>query len=197
MSSNKRSRKAALIAMVPAGVLLLQGCGEEPQAQAGVFTDTEQCAAYYNPEQCKVEAAKAEALHAQVAPKYQTIGQCEQDFGVGQCEIGKQTESTSTQPAQHAQSGSFFMPMMMGFLAGQMFNQGGRAAPTQPLYRSKDDPNTFRTGSNEPVARNTGVVKVNPERMQTYSAQNVRRGGFGLQAQQRQAQQRSTSSFGG
>ena len=181
--SFKRSRKAALIFMVPAATLVLQGCGAEKAVEAQVFNTPDECAAFYNPPaQCQAAFAEAQALHPQVAPKYANKQECEADFGPGQCE---------TAPQQHAQ-GSFFMPMMMGFLAGQMLNRGGQAAPqksvpTQPLYKSRDDQSTYRTAGNQPVARQSGVTSVLPSQMQPKAGTVVRRGGFGAQAQQRQS----------
>ncbi|WP_031570119.1 DUF1190 domain-containing protein [Rheinheimera texasensis] len=186
----KRSRKAALVLMVPATGFFLASCSSEEPVTTAVYKDAEECAAFYNPpESCKAEFAKAEALHQQVAPKYQTQAECEADFGTGNCPQPQQ---------QQASSGGFFMPMMMGFLAGQMLNKSSSAkqyVPTQPLYKSKDDLSTFRTANNQPVARQTGPVNVMPSRMQVAPGKMVNRGGFGAQAQRRSDQQ--SSSFGG
>ncbi len=186
----KRSRKAALVLMVPATGFFLASCSSEEPVTTAVYKDAEECAAFYNPpESCKAEFAKAEALHQQVAPKYQTQAECEADFGTGNCPQPQQ---------QQASSGGFFMPMMMGFLAGQMLNKSSSAkqyVPTQPLYKSKDDLSTFRTANNQPVARQTGPATVMPSRMQVAPGKIVQRGGFGAQAQRRSDQQ--SSSFGG
>lgn len=209
-TSFKRSKKAALILMVPTATLLMAGCSSEEPVETAVYQNADDCAAYYNPPaECQAEFAKAQQLHSQVAPKYQTQAECETDFGAGQCEapattLAQNTAATSptTDPAAPAQqqqaSSGFFMPMMMGFLAGQMLNRGGQAAPkqsvpTQPLYKSRDDMSTYRTASNQPVARQSGPVSVLPSKMQPKAGTMVRRGGFGAQAQQRQ----SSMSSGG
>lgn len=205
--SFKRSKKAALILMVPTTTLLMAGCGSEEPVETAVYQNADECAAYYNPPaECQAEFAKAQQLHAQVAPKYQSQAECETDFGVGQCEapaatLAQNTTAAATDPAAPAQqqqaSSGFFMPMMMGFLAGQMLNRGGQSmpkqpVPTQPLYKSRDDMGTYRTASNQPVARQSGPVSVLPSKMQPKAGTMVRRGGFGAQAQQRQ-----TMSSGG
>ncbi|WP_333607977.1 DUF1190 domain-containing protein [Arsukibacterium sp.] len=199
----KRSRKAALVLMVPAATMFIQGCGEQ-QVEAQVFSTPDECAAFYNPPaQCQAAFAEAQALHPQVAPRYANKAECETDFGPGQCE---------TAPERH-QQGSFFMPMMMGFMAGQMLNRGGAApaagqlagqqtaatsgrntVPTQPLYKSRDDRATFRTASNTAVASQPGATRVNPSAVQPRPATLARRGGFGAQAAQRAtaAQRQST-----
>ncbi len=192
----KRSKKAALVLMVPATGFFLASCSSEEPVETVVYKNAEECAAFYNPpESCKAEFAKAEALHQQVAPKYQTQAECEADFGAGNCPAP--AAPAPGQPQASAGSG-FFMPMMMGFLAGQMLNKSSAAkqhVPTQPLYKSKDDLSTFRTASNQPVARQSGPVSVMPSRMQMTPGKTVSRGGFGAQAQRRSDQQ--SSSFGG
>lgn len=209
-SKFKRSRKAALIFMLPAASLILNGCGteqKEPTVEAQVFNTPDECAAFYNPPaECQAAFAEAQALHPQVAPRYANKQECEVDFGVGQCE-------TAPAPAQQQAHGSFFMPMMMGFLAGQMFNRGGMApqqaqqnnaaanransVPNQPLYKSRDDRSTFRTATNTPVASQPGTTQIRPSAVQPRPASMAQRGGFGAQAQQRATAQRQTSSYGG
>ena len=183
----KRSKKAALVLMVPATTLLLAGCGEERE-QALVYETPSECAAasFNTPEQCKADYDAAKALHPQVAPKYVSKEECETDFGAGNCE---------TAPRQTASSGSFFMPMMMGYMMGQMMNRGGAAqnlqsgaaskVPTQPLYKSRDDRATFRTATNAPVAKGIGPITLKPSQVQPQAGQVVRRGGFGAQAVKR------------
>lgn len=187
----KRSNKAALVLMVPVATLLLAGCGEERE-QAMVFTDPSECsaAALNSPAQCEADYAAAQALHPQVAPKYLNKEQCESDYGVGKCE---------TAPQHNSSGGSVFMPMMMGFLAGQMMNRGGSnfqqpaaagaaaesKVATQPLYKTRNDRGTFRTATNTPVAGGIGPITLKPSQVKPQAAQptqTVRRGGFGQRA---------------
>lgn len=181
----KRSKKAALVLMVPATTLLLAACGEKPE-QGLVYNNAAECAAasYNSQEQCEADFAAAQALHPQVAPKYLNQAECEADFGAGQCE---------TAPQQTQSGGSVFMPMMMGYLAGQMmnrtggtqnFNQAGAGhkpsgVPTQPLYKSRDDRSTFRTATNSAVASGVGPVSLLPSQVKPQPGRVVRRGGFG------------------
>uniref|UniRef100_A0A486XTA0 Possible lipoprotein n=1 Tax=Rheinheimera sp. BAL341 TaxID=1708203 RepID=A0A486XTA0_9GAMM len=204
----KRSKTARLIMMVPAAGLVLAGCGEKP-VEVQVFNSPDECAAYYNPPaECKAAFAEAKALHPAVAPRYANKQECETDFGVGQCESAPVLAANSSEPApqQSQASGGFFMPMMMGFMAGQMLNRGGMAsAPqqqtasaarspvaTQPLYKSRDDRSTFRTATNTAVASQPGTTSIRPSAVQPKPAAMARRGGFGAQAAKR-----STSSYGG
>lgn len=188
----KRSKKAALV-LVPMATLLLAGCGEQDE-QALVFNNPSECSSLgaNTAEQCQAEFASAQMLHPQVAPKYLSKDECETDFGAGQCE---------TAPQQTTSGGSVFMPMMMGYMMGQMFNRGGAAGAaqpaaagakvaTQPLYKSRDDRGTFRTATNTPVAKGIGPITLKPSQVKPQVGQVVRRGGFGQQAAMR-------NSFGG
>jgi hypothetical protein len=104
------------------------------------------------------------------------------------------------------------MPMMMGYMAGQMFNRppvvvtnpqqqrddnnnsaggfGGGSVrgangfvPTQPLYKARDDSSTYRTASNEAVSARSGNVSINPDSVRPFGAGRVTRsGGFGATA---------------
>lgn len=189
----KRSSKVALMVMVPATTIMLASCSSEQPIETAVYETVDQCAGFYNPEQCQAEFAAAKALHPQVAPKYTDQASCETDFGAGNCEAPAAAATTaSTTPAAASSSGSFFMPMMMGFMAGQLFNGGGRShVKAQPLYKSGDDRATFRTAANQPVSRFTGPVSVMPSRVVPQPGAIVKRGGFGAQAQMRSEQQSS------
>jgi uncharacterized protein YgiB involved in biofilm formation len=209
----KRSKTARLIMMVPAAGMVLAGCGEQP-VDVQVFNTPDECAAFYNPPaQCQAAFAEATALHPQVAPRYVTKQECETDFGNGQCETAPVLSANNTLPVssteppqQSQQSSGFFMPMMMGFMAGQMLNRGGMsgAAPqqsantarspvaSQPLYKSRDDRSTFRTATNTAVASQSGPTRIHPSAVQPKPAAMARRGGFGAQAAAR-----SSGSYGG
>lgn len=207
MKTFKRSKTARLIMMAPAAGLILAGCGEKP-VEVQVFNTPDECAAYYNPPaECKAAFAEAQALHPQVAPRYASKQECEADFGSGRCETAPVLAANTTEQTQQAQQSSgFFMPMMMGFMAGQMLNRGGMAAnptqqtasasrnpvPSQPLYKSRDDRSTFRTATNTAVASQPGPTSIRPSAIQPKPATLARRGGFGAQAASR-----SSSSYGG
>ncbi len=173
----KRSKKAALILMVPAATLLFTSCAKQEEP-ALVFSDPDECkaASLSAAEDCDAEWAAANALHPEVAPKYANRAECEADFGSEKCEEA---------PREYASSGGFFMPFMMGYMMGNVLNRGagGRGnIMSQPLYKSNADPVSFRTGANNIVSRGTGLVQVNPARVTPQAGGIVRRGGFGQQA---------------
>lgn len=198
-SVRKRSQRVALVLMAPVVfpmlAVTLTGCGGERLADAVTFEDINECSRNgFSVEQCVGVWEEARVQHRESAPRYINQAECEADFGAAACEPA---------PERH-QAGSFFVPMMAGFLAGRMMNQGlasgaaaaagtrGAIAP-QPLYKSRDDRQTFRTANNTPITQRTGPIQVRPSMVQPTPATLVRRGGFGQQA----ARMSSTQRMGG
>ncbi len=172
----KRS-KSLKLALMGATVFTMTAC-DQPDESAAIFESVDECAQYKGQDldQCRQGWEQAAQEHVRTAPKYTSIADCQADFGPEQCE----------QAPQHTTSGgSVFMPMMMGYMMGSMLSGGTYSNVTpQPLYRSKDDPGTFRTGDNQKVATQTGVQKVssNVTQRPTTKTSTVRRGGFGTTA---------------
>ena len=168
----KRSTRIALV-MMGTSALTLTAC-EEPRTDAAIFETVEQCVAEQGltAEQCYGEFDAARVQHAKVAPKYNSRADCEADFGPEGCE---------TSPYRNRSGGGIFMPLMAGFMMGQMM--GGRAY-TQPLYRSQDDRKAFRTADNRSVGDKIGRTQVS-QRAAGRPAQKLytqQRGGFGARA---------------
>lgn len=172
----KRSRQIALVAMGAAS-LSLAAC-EEEKAATQVFETVEQCAVsgQFTESQCVADFAAAAEMHEEVAPKYTSIADCEADFGAGQCQVSE-TYSQSG-------GGGVFLPLMAGYLMGNMLAGGQRSAATQPLYRSGDDRKGFRTGQNVRVGDKIGPNTA-PKSAVSSARPNlspVPRGGFGASA---------------
>lgn len=187
----KRSKKAALVLMAPAASLLVAGCSTNKDP-ALVYGSLQECisSGINSEEQCRLDYAKAERLHPTVAPKYVSRAECEADFGPGKCEEAPKAGEGGSH------SSGFFMPMMMGFLAGQMMNglKGGGAqqasglAPNantnhvpQPLYKTRNE-DEHHTASNQSVGASsyyTGAKNISPSKVAPQQGTVVRRGGFG------------------
>lgn len=171
----KRSKSVALVLMSTTA-LTLTAC-EEPQVDAMIFQDPEQCAQEmgFSSQQCLENWEAAQKTHVEASPKYTSKADCEADFGAEQCEDA---------PYQTSSGGSIFMPMMMGYMMGSMLGGGRSGFASQPLYRSTSDPKNFRTADNHNVGSKTGATKV----AQTASSRpstktnTVSRGGFGARA---------------
>jgi len=181
----KRSRHIALVTMGAAS-LTLAAC-EEETATTQIYETVEQCqqGGLFSESQCVADFAAAEQLHEEVAPKYTSKEACEADFGVGQCETSEQYSSSQS-------GGSVFLPLMAGYLMGNMLAGGQRSAATQPLYRSADDRAGFRTGQNARVGDRIGTNVVPKSAVSSVrpNLSAVPRGGFGASA-------RAFSSAGG
>jgi len=191
----KRSKTVA-IAIVGAAAFTLAGCREE-KVDAATFPDLESCMAeadrggLFTVQDCKESVAAAETLHVESAPRYDSVAVCEEQHGEGACG----SEATQTQGG----SGSIFMPLMAGYLIGNML--GGRSGMSagQPLYKTANGKftNAARTST---YSSNRGSAKLGTSQFNKPAttagkkpmtrATASSRGGFGSSS-------RSRSSFGG
>ncbi len=118
---------------------------------------------------CRSEFARAEKLHAEVAPRYAGANQCYSDFGYNRC---------------RQSSSSLWLPFMMGYMLAP--RGGGTHISSQPLYRTSANPNGFYTAANHQVgaASATGRTQVATSKVGQPAARTrtVSRGGFGARA---------------
>jgi uncharacterized protein YgiB involved in biofilm formation len=139
----KRSGRVGLSTMLAAttlaGTPLLSACGSEapvppaaPERSADskdvqAFENVFECAAQtdLSQQECAEARKQAVAASAEVAPRFAGQGDCENEWGAGNC-------------VSHNSGGSsFFMPFMTGFLVGKML--GGGRRDYLPLYRKAGD----------------------------------------------------------
>lgn len=183
----KRSFRIRLVLMGSA-TAVLAGCDDPPQA-AGVFASVAECvqSGAYSEAECKTALETAKKDHPKVAPRYVSREACEADFGPGKCEPPTQQQQ---QVVHDSGGGSFWMPLMMGYMVGKAMNGPGGMFG-QPLYRGNESfagPGTYsagswRTASNTPVADRTGLTTVGSgARASTPQTTTVSRGGFGSRA---------------
>ncbi len=188
----KRSKTVA-ITILGAAAFTLAGCQEE-QVDASAFPDLQSCTAaaqnggLFTAQDCDAAFAEANALHVEAAPRYDSLEVCEDQHGAGACG----SEATATQGG----SGSIFMPLMMGYLIGNML--GGSKA-SQPLYSKPNGSFTNAAGSST-YSGNTGAAKMSASQFDRPAstigkppmsrATAMSRGGFGSSGA-------SKSSWGG
>jgi uncharacterized protein YgiB involved in biofilm formation len=199
----KRSASLRLVLMGSAA-FTLSACDES--VEVGVFETVEQCQVMgYSESACETAIQTAAREHLQSAPRYATKADCEAEFG--RCETPAQAVSDtppgagqnsgqnsaeSPTPGQVAQNqgggfGSFFMPMMAGYMIGNMM--GNRGAMAQPLYRPVGETarragGGFFTGGGTRVAAASGLARM-PQSVFTSPrapATTLARGGFGARA---------------
>lgn len=132
----KRSRVLHVSSLMATAGFTLAACGSPaPSAPAKAegewdapsqvaYSSVEACVSSGEPaNECQMAFADARQQAAENAPRFASKEECETSWGPGQCEQGTNNNG-----------GSFFMPMLAGFMMARMMNGGQRAAP-QPLYR--------------------------------------------------------------
>jgi uncharacterized protein YgiB involved in biofilm formation len=129
-------------------------------------------------EQCQTAYDQAQKDSAANAPKFGDQQSCEERYGVDQCV-----------PRNNGGGGSFFTPLLTGFIVGQALNNMGGGYYGAPMYRDRGG--TYYGGSGQPLSRDyvTGRTRVRadsfdapamhaPARVQSRSSV-ISRGGFG------------------
>ncbi|WP_417720684.1 DUF1190 domain-containing protein [Salipiger sp.] len=151
----KRSNRVA-IAIVGAAAFALAGCQEE-QVDAQAFPDLESCTAeatkggMFSTQDCRDAFQQAETLHVESAPRYDSLQVCEEQHGEGAC--GSEAQAAG------GGSGSIFMPLLAGYLIGNMLGGRSGMAAAQPLYKTADGKftNAARTST---YSGNSGAAKL-------------------------------------
>ncbi len=191
----KRSPRLRLVLMGSASVALV-GCGEDPEP-VGVFSSVAECleSGSYTQAQCAAALEQAKREHPRIAPRYASKEDCEADFGRGKCESPSSVAGGSSEP------GSFWMPLMMGYLVGHVLGNLNSNNFGQPLYRpnvggawnkarrSWDNrhvysPGSWRTANNTEVAQRAGLGMVERSALRSSlpTTVTITRGGFGSRA---------------
>ena len=156
----------------------------EAATEVRQYASLEECkaAGVYAPAFCDQSFAAAQADHAQNAPKFNDQQSCEERYGVDQCV-----------PRNQAGGGSFFTPLLTGFIVGQALSNLGGGYGGRALYRDRyggygySDGRRFDRnapyggyGGQQRIGRNRfdAPAATAPTRTQSRSAV-VSRGGFG------------------
>ncbi|WP_226781259.1 DUF1190 domain-containing protein [Oceaniglobus trochenteri] len=152
----KRSNRVALC-IVGAAAFTLAGCQEE-QVDAQAYPDRESCekaalsGGLLSAEDCDKAFAEAQELHVETAPRYDSLAVCEEQHGEGAC--GDEASATGG-----SGSGSIFMPLLAGYLVGNMLSNRAGAARSQPLYRTPGGGFAAPAG-NTTYSSNSGKAKL-------------------------------------
>lgn len=185
----------ALLSGVLSSTLGLSGCSNNDTTVADIYLDAEHCIEN-NPEQedaCRASYTDAVTESERTAPKYATQQDCEAEFGSENC-----------QSVERAEGGSFFMPLMAGYMLGQLMNGQRRAVsplysssrPDSPMYQrwTGADGQTYGRATPGQVRVPSDALKPKPTQMNT-----LQRGRFGAAVARKTALQRSSfrSSWGG
>lgn len=186
----KRSKSVVLTTML-AGASLAGcdgGAAQGPQwgdgngggkpVEAVSYTSVEECRVRgaIPADQCQAAFDQAQKANAANAPRFNDRQSCEERFGVSQC----------VPRSEAGGGGSFFTPLLTGFIVGQMLNGGGfRGAP---MYQDRNG--AFFGGAGNRISRDyvSGRTRIGsdafnpaaraPVRVQSRSS-IISRGGFG------------------
>jgi uncharacterized protein YgiB involved in biofilm formation len=121
----KKSRSVRLVLLGSASAALA-ACddGGALPTNAQFYPTVSECIADHGATACEDAKTVADRTQAVEAPRFNQREQCEQEYGVGNCET------------RQAAGGSFFMPMMMGYMMGNMM---GGSRFSQPVYRGPNN----------------------------------------------------------
>lgn len=175
----KRSKSVVLTSMIAGAGVSVTACDLPSSAgtpvEAQSYTSVDQCkqAGVAPPAECERAYAQAQTADTQNAPRFDDRQTCEEQYGVSQC--------------VPRNNGSFFTPLLTGFVIGQLLNGGGgyRGAP---MYRDRDG--NYYGGAGGRISRNyvNGRTTIGsnafdgnaraPARVQSRSSV-ISRGGFG------------------
>ena len=188
-----RSSGLALTGLMAGTAISISACddsgsiaqwGDPPAAarevDARTFASLDACkqAEGMTAQQCDAAYAQAQKDSAANAPKFGDQQSCEERYGVDQCV-----------PRNNGGGGSFFTPLLTGFIVGQALSNMGGGYYGAPMYRDRGG--AYYGGSGYPLSRDyvTGRTRVRaesfdapamhaPARVQSRSAV-ISRGGFG------------------
>jgi uncharacterized protein YgiB involved in biofilm formation len=161
-SAMKKSKAIRLVLLGSTG-LTLAACDQSPPSDATFFSRVEDCIAFKSESTCRDGFAKSEEQWVAEAPRFTKKEQCEAEFGAGNCETAQ----------AGAGRGSFFMPMMMGYMLGNAFNR--------PVYRGPNNSAMVQTGGRFfNVGTFAGAGRTAPFQRAQFTP--VQRGGFGSTA---------------
>jgi len=162
-----------IMAIFAVGALAVLFSGESKE-EVLTYESAEACiaAGIQDEPTCRAEFDKAKALHEEVSPRYQTSSTCYDEFGSNRC----YRQRTST--------GSFWLPFMVGYMLAPRGYSGSMYS--QPLYRTRNDPNRFYTSGGSRVGATSANGRSQVAKSQTSRpkarTRTVARGGFGARA---------------
>ena len=132
------ARHLTPVALAVTAVFMLAGC-EKSDETVSLYQNADDCSAA-NPgkaAECTTAYTNAVKEAERTAPKYATREDCVAEFGEGQCQqTPAQAGVAPENQAQAQSSGSFWMPLMAGYMMGRLM--GGGMAAQQPLFSSKN-----------------------------------------------------------
>ncbi|HAU8263906.1 TPA: DUF1190 family protein [Kluyvera intermedia] len=206
------ARHLTPVALAVTAVFMLAGC-EQNDETVKMYQNADDCSSA-NPgksAECKTTYDNALKEAARTAPKYASREDCVAEFGEGQCQQAPAQAGVATENQAQAQQsgGSFWMPLMAGYMMGRLMG-GGAGYAQQPLFSSKNPASpaygqyTDASGKSYGAAQpgRSATVSKTAMALKPATTSTVTRGGFGESvakqtSMQRSASDTSTRSMGG
>jgi uncharacterized protein YgiB involved in biofilm formation len=154
----KKSRMIPIF-LLGASAFALAAC-DDP-VDVSVFKDKEACysaaerTADLSFENCDTAFDAAQREHQMSAPRYESREICEEEHGVGNC-------GTDTY-ANNAGGGSSFMPFFMGYMVGNMMNNGSSSTYGRTVYPAKSG--GYYTNSGQKFSALNTTARVSPSKV--------------------------------
>ncbi|AKL15103.1 TPA: DUF1190 family protein [Kluyvera intermedia] len=197
------ARHLTPVALAVTAVFMLAGC-EQNDETVKMYQNADDCSSA-NPgksAECKTTYDNALKEAARTAPKYASREDCVAEFGEGQCQQAPAQAGVATENQAQAQQsgGSFWMPLMAGYMMGRLMG-GGAGYAQQPLFSSKNPASPAYGQYTDASGKSYGAAQ--PGRSATVSktamapkpatTSTVTRGGFGESVAKQTSMQRSAS----
>ena len=195
------ARHLTPVALAVTAVFMLAGC-EQNDETVKMYQNADDCSSA-NPgksAECKATYDNALKEAARTAPKYASREDCVAEFGEGQCQQAPAQAGVATENQAQAQQsgGSFWMPLMAGYMMGRLMG-GGAGYAQQPLFSSKNPASPAYGQYTDASGKSYGAAQ--PGRSATVSktamapkpatTSTVTRGGFGESVAKQTSMQRS------
>ncbi|MBV4367165.1 DUF1190 family protein [Erwinia sp. BNK-24-b] len=198
------ARHLTPVALAVTAVFMLAGC-EKTDETVSLYQNADDCSSA-NPgksEQCTTAYNNAKKEAEKTAPKYATREDCVAEFGEGQCQKAPAQAGVGTTNAESQQSGSFWMPLMAGYMMGRLMG-GGAGFAQQPLFTSRSPGSPANGKFVDASGKSFGAAT--PGRTMTVpksalapkpmTTSTVTRGGFGESVAKQSTMQRSSATSG-
>ena len=192
------------VALALSAAFMLAGC-EKTDETVSLYQNADDCAAATGKSaECTASYNNALKEAERTAPKYASCEDCVAEFGEGQCQQAPAPAQAGTAPAENQaqaqSSGSFWMPLMAGYMMGRLMS-GGAGYQQQPLFSSKNPASpaygqyTDASGKGYGAAQPGRTMNVPKTAMAPKPAttSTVTRGGFGDSVAKQNTMQRSAT----
>ena len=181
------ARHLTPVALAVTAVFMLAGC-EKSDETVSLYQNADDCSAANPGKSAECTTAFNNALKEaeRTAPKYATREDCIAEFGEGQCQqapvqAGMAPTGEGQAQAQNQSSGSFWMPLMAGYMMGRLMGGGMGAQHASGKNYGAATPGRTMTVPKTAMAPKPATTST------------VTRGGFGESVAKQSTMQRSAS----